>query len=248
MKAKHYYLFSDEITDKMSGTSLNEENWDYLRKADNKSVFSLEEDIENYERNCEGRDSYIETASIISEYLNTKEDFSGKIVSLGVGKGILEYHIKKILPNVYIECTDYTKDAIEKLKKVFIKADKCSVFDMLNGDYAGFCKESIIIMHRVSTEFNRKQWNAIFFKLFKAGIKNIIFIPTEIASLKIMVQEKKNYLKNRIKRRRQIFCGWLYSESEFISFFKGKGTKALYLIDKKVDNSDTAVYFLKIND
>lgn len=244
MVGKHYYNFGKDLTKKISGNSLNQGNWDVLRNDEVEGPFSIEKTVESYETNCKKSILYERVAKIIIEELASQKRIDKKVVSCGVGKGILEYHLKNLCPELYVECTDYTEDAIEKLKAVFVAMDSCYTFDMLNGDYSAFGADSTIIMFRVSTEFNRKQWNTIFKKMYDDGIKNVIYVPTDLDTPKSMRGELRNHIINIFRGRKDIFCGWLYTEDEFLGMFKGNGKSPLYSVEKKVNIENTAIYFL----
>jgi len=247
MKQKHYYTFDKSIQAKFSENELNRSNWDILRNSEDNGDFSIEKTVEAYEENCRKQSAYADAANIIIDMIKEKDLVPNGIVSVGVGKGILEWHIKQVCPNIRVECTDYTKEALEKLGAVLKNVDSIQEFDMINGDYTVFPSGSIILMFRVSTEFDRKQWDAVFAKMYGAGIENIIYVPTEVASLRHMLSEKKNHIKNVLRGRKDTFCGWLYSENEFINMFSGKGSKPMYDIVKAVSLNDTCVYMLKMD-
>ena len=244
MACKHYYYFGERIQSQMSGDSLNKENWDILRNDDAEGPFSIEKDVEQYEQNNRGAVFYENVAKIILSELQ-KRNSANKVISLGVGKGILEWHLKNLKPDLTVECTDYTEKAIEQIKRVFIKVDAAYTFDMLEGDYSQFDKDAFIIMFRVSTEFNAKQWTMIFNKMNDSGVKNIIFVPVELCTRKDMVREKYNHMKRIIKHRKDIFCGWLYTEKEIKAFFRGNREKPNYSVDTEIAIENTAVFFLK---
>ncbi len=247
MKQKHYYTFDKSIQEKLSNNGLNKSGWDILRNSEDNGDFSIEKTVEAYEENCRKQPGYAEAAKIIIDLIKENDLVSHGIVSVGVGKGILEWHLKQICPEVRVECTDYTKDALEKLGTVLKNVDGIYEFDMINGDYAAFQAGSVVLMYRVSTEFDRKQWDSVFAKMHEAGIENIIYVPTEVASLRHMMSEKKNHIKNVLRGRKDTFCGWLYSENEFKNMFSGKGSKPIYNIVKAVNLNDTCVYLLKKN-
>lgn len=123
MRTKHYYRFEENIQDKMQEDCLNQNNWDILRIDEKESPFSIEKDVESYERNCKNSISYENAASQIVSLINKYDSISNKnkVLSLGCGKGILEWHLKEMMPDWAIECTDYTEQAINQLKKVFVK-------------------------------------------------------------------------------------------------------------------------------
>ena len=242
MIQKHYYYFGKDLSKKMNGDCLNENNWDVLRSDEIEGPFSIEKSEEKYVYNCKKSESYRKIAQIVVKELEIERRLNRKVVSCGVGKGVLEWHIKNECPNIYIECTDYTKEAIENLKRVFTNLDDAYTFDMLNGDYSCFGREdSTIIMCRVSTEFNREQWNAIFEKMYMSGIKFIVYVPTGLDTKKTMRRERLKHVYHILRRRKEVFCGWLYSEDEFLNLFKNNRYEIGHVV--KLDN--TAIYFLK---
>ena len=216
MKIKHYYYFGNEVQKELNGAMLNENNWDVLRTQGDKA-FALENDIEQYEKNCEQSLEYKEAAKMIVSLL--KKNNISKVVSLGAGKGILEWHIKNQMPEVHMVCTDYASEGIEQLKRVFIKCDEIYRYDMVEGDYSVW-KDATILMYRISTEFTKEEWKNIFNRIYQCGIGRIIFVPTELLTFKIMVKEFGRHILNRICGRKDIMCGWMYSRKEFIEMFQ----------------------------
>lgn len=221
MKMKHYFAFDKSISDKFCDDTLNETNWDILRMNEHENAFSLEKDVESYEKNCKNSPKYKHAAEKICSILDSRKLCSQKIISLGVGKGILEWHLKKLRPELVIECTDYTVNAIEQLKKVFVDMDSAYPFDILEGNYAQLDTNAIFLMYRVSTEFSEHDWCQIFTKMQKAKIKHILFVSTGLDNLLDMAKEKLIYILNVLRRRKNIQCGWLYSEKEYIKMFTG---------------------------
>lgn len=159
------------------------------------------------------------------------------VVSLGAGKGIVEWHLKKLLPSLPMICTDYAESGVASLRHLFPACDKVMVFDMLKGDYSVFGKDAVLLMNRVSTEFTPTEWKQIFKSCRSSGVKYILFVPTEIASIRLKTMETLRHLARRVLRRRDTFCGWLYSRREFdmlissqyiIEGFKKIGHSAIY--------------------
>ena len=244
MIQKHYYYFGKSIQDKMDGNSLNEKNWEILRNNEADGSFYLEKTVEAYELNCMNAHSYEKMANIIVNEFDRQNYKTNKVISLGAGKGVLEWHIKRIKPELQVECTDYTTDAIESLKRVFINLDAGYTFDMIDGDYQKLDRNSIFIMFRVSTEFNRDQWLRIFKKMYEAQIEHIIFVPTGLDRKREMIKERLLHIRNMFLGHKDIFCGWLYSEDEFLKFFNGDEKKTLYNVKCKIPFDNTAIFFL----
>jgi hypothetical protein len=238
MIGKHYFYFGDRLSKKMDQNRLDQSNWEILRNDNVDGPFALEKSKEQYEENCRKSVSYRETAEVIAAKLKEKQ--CGKIVSCGVGKGILEWHLKELLPSCIVKCTDYTSEAIEKLKTVFEKCDEAMCFDMCNGDYSIFKDCDYLIMYRVSTEFDMPTWKKIFAEMKKAGIKRVIYVPTELATYRQIRNGTWQHIKNKIRKRKDTFCGWLYSVDEFDRMWDG-----MYTIDETTAYADTKIYFLE---
>lgn len=244
MRTKHYYVFDEQITDKFNGNSLNQTNWDVLRESVENEDFGIEESIERYETYNASREDIRRRAELVLDVLDGNGLSHKRIVSLGVGKAVLEWYIKRLRPEITVECTDYARKGVEKLKTVFHSADNIFVFDMMNGDYSDFA-DSVVMIYRISTEFDKKQWIDIFQKMFDSGITDIIFVPTELASVKYVLMQKKSHIANLVKRKKEIECGWIFSESEFYRMFKGNRNHSIYSITQRVLIDETALYLLK---
>lgn len=131
--------------------------------------FGFEKIKEEYIKNIKNKKDYRKKASIIARIL--KKSNVKTVISMGCGKGILEYYLKKLLPDITIVCTDYTKEAIKTLEK-YSNCDRFEVFDMLKGDYSQFGKDTCLIFHRVEPELDLKQWKNIFKEIYKnQGLK-----------------------------------------------------------------------------
>ena len=235
MKTKHYYHFENGFE------ILNDSNWDMLRTDETETPFSIEKTQEKYEENCNKEIIYKRHAEILNDIIETNLITDKRLFSMGCGKAVLEYHLKKIKPDSYLICSDYTKYAIERLKRVFLECNELLTFDMLNkDDYLKIMPEDIVIMYRVSTEFSVENWKLVFDNLFNRNIKNIVFIPTGILTLKELVQEKINYLCRAVKLKKNTFCGWLYDEKAFSSFWENK-----YIIRESRYVENNCFYYLE---
>ncbi len=250
MIAKHYYYFGERMTGKFNGDGreLNSVNWDALRIDDEKSPFAIEKTVEAYETNCMQASSYKVAAEIIVSTIKRNSWTGRKVISCGVGKGILEWHIKKLCPELHVGCTDYAEKSIDRLKAVFTAMDDGYTFDMINGDYSALGDDPIIIMFRVSTEFNREQWERVFRNMYSAGINTVFFVPTELATPAIIAKAHLSHIRNIIKGHKDTFCGWLYSENEFLKMFAGANGGSMYEVKEKTGVENTAVYLLNRRD
>ena len=117
MRCRHWYYFGERSSKVLKGKKLNKDNWNILRNAAMDKNFSIEETVEEYEKNCRLEESYRNVAEILCGEFDRKK--CDNIVSVGVGKGILEWHIKNMLPEIKVTCTDYTKRYSERQMPCF---------------------------------------------------------------------------------------------------------------------------------
>ena len=149
MPTKHYYVFNN--SEPMS--HLDKDAWDSLRVGTENPAFQFEATLEEYEANCTRRTDCREMAKAIRDAILSIGAGVSSVVSLGAGKGIVEWHLKKLLPSLPMICTDYAESGVASLRQLFSACDKVMVFDMLKGDYSVFGKDAVLLMNRVSTEF-----------------------------------------------------------------------------------------------
>ena len=239
MPTKHYFVF----TNSESMSHLNKEAWDSLRMGTGNPAFQFEATLEEYETNCTRRTDCHEVAKVIRDAVLSIGAEVSAVVSLGAGKGIVEWHLKKFLPSLPMICTDYAESGVASLRRLFRACDRVMVFDMLKGDYGVFGKDAVLLMNRVSTEFAPSEWMQIFKSCKSSGIKYILFIPTELASIWLKFMETLRHFARRILHRRDTFCGWLYSRRELESLMSTN-----FVINKRVRIGHNTAYQLMAKD
>ncbi len=245
MKIKHYYSFDESESGNMYFKELNASNWDLLRTNEKAGPFSIEREINAYEQNCDSSQAFKDAARIICRLLK-QYNIKNRLVSLGCGKGIVEWHIKRFMPELYIKCTDYTSEGLKLLEKVFISCNEFDVFDMMaDKDYESLRQDDTVLMFRVSTEFSLNQWKEIFDKIYRGGVKYIVFVPADILTLPILINEKRAFFSNWLRHRKNTFSGWLYSRKEYTKIFMGTGKKPRYKIMHSEKLGHTEVMLLQ---
>ncbi len=225
---------------KMESDTLGCKSWELLREEGDED-FSIEKSVEQYRENCGKAVGYGQSAKFISNLL--KKYKYNRVASLGIGKGVLEWHLKKNNPELYLIGTDYTESAIRSLQNVFTECDRLEVFDIKKDNFKKL-NTDCVIMYRVSTEFDYKEWCDIFTKMYEDGIKNIIFVPTELLNLKLFVFEKLRHIRNVLLGKKDTFCGYMYSESDFKKMFSGENRRLQYKIGEVIPIYRSAIYYL----
>lgn len=238
MPVKHYFYFDKSISRKMMGNRLNKSNWEVLRKNAVAGSFAFETTKQEYIANVKKELVYRQRAKMIARII--KKSNIKQIVSLGVGKGILEYYLKMYLPETHIICADYTEEGINKLRE-YTNCDECKVFDMLEGNYTQFSGNSCILAYRVSTEFSWKQWKNIMKKIYESGAEKMIFVPTEVLSFSELLQQWKKNIENYILGKQMMMCGWKYTKMEF-NYFLSNCRKDKKAIRRMIEVDNTIIY------
>ncbi len=239
MPTKHYYIFNGSTPI----TNLNRQTWDSLRIGKDNPAFQFETTVEEYESNCAKRQDCRAVAKVIRNLIRLIDQNVSSVVSLGSGKGVVEWHLKRLLPSLPLICTDYAEVGVESLRRLFQACDEVMIFDMLNCDYGMFDNDAVLLMNRVSTEFTPSEWRFIFQSCKAAGINHILFIPTELASIRLKALETLRHYLRRILKRRDTFCGWLYSKREIESLMS-----VSYTVEECAKMKNSAVYLLKRKD
>ncbi len=211
---KHYYCFNQ--TEKLVGKYLDVNNWDALRSGGDAS-FAIEASREDWENNCRRADQYRSLANRIVKIIPRDHR---RWVSFGIGKGILEWNIMDIDPAITVCGTDYAPESVKILQGYFSDRSEVFCFDMLcYDDYGTLDSYNTAIMCRISTEFDKGQWKKIFDAMYETSVKEIVFVPTEILTYKAAINEMFSHLCHLISGRKDVFCGYIYSQREFEELF-----------------------------
>ena len=148
----HYFDFgNDRIL--VGDSLLSAASWEALRRT--ATPFGIPQDRQEWKAliqrsDLKGRARRI--ASIANEIGATR------IASYGVGACGVEWHLKHEAPEIALTCTDYTPESVELLRHHFPEAQFIR-HDLLV-DPPLFA--DLHLFHRIDTEFDRRQWAAIF--------------------------------------------------------------------------------------
>ena len=194
MRGKHYHYFGlQHYEEGMLFNELDVKMWDKLRCENIKTPFSIERTKEDYETNCKNRIDYYDKAKIICDNIEAE-----RVVSLGVGTGILEWHMKNLKDDMELVCSDYTEGALKLLQNV-TNCSEFKVFDMYADDYRWMVQFDYVIMHRLDTEFSFDSWKKYFIRCTMQML-NVSFLSLHcIIQLSRLVQKKSGI--RRYKRK-----------------------------------------------
>ena len=206
MKIKHYSLFNHEL-DKI--------NWDVLR-----------EDIaEPHYFVPKAKSAYLERvqksglSGSIQQMINKIQELGcKKVFSLGCGIATTEYQIVSN-SNLRMIVSDNT-NSIKRLQ-TFDIFEECLFLDMLNDEYI-IDEDTIVLLHRIDTEFNDEDLVLLFEKLANYNAKYICFVPTNPKVLSILLNELKVLMLSILKSKKKTLCGLSRSKSSLVKLWKNK--------------------------
>lgn len=224
---KHYEEFGN-LDVSLKDNELNSpESWDVLRETH--THFSVANNREEWLKASEvlikkdGQDGGLKKRAKDIVNLIEKNKIQ-QIFSVGVGGGGLEYQIKKIIPQIKMICSEYSKSNINLLKNVFVECDKIIFFDVKKSDWristddVG-AEKLLCLLYRVDPHLTDLEWKIVFSKMSDSGIKNILFIPCSLLTMKSVINRFLRRLKWLIKGRKYSFSGYLRTRKRFISFW-----------------------------
>jgi hypothetical protein len=236
---KHRVCFENILQNNILKNLDSPEAWDILRNNNNYSSYTLPNSKKEWIKKCEDNKSARETARVILNLL--KETKLDSITSLGVGVAYVEYHIKSLNPNVNLLISDFTKETINKLKSFFPEVNDIFMFDMLKDDYSKIAgANSLLLLNRVDTELNNKQWQEVFYKINKSDIQKILVIPTTFLNLKIIISELLHLGYWKLKKKQITSAGYLRTKSVFKKFWA-----SYFYIEKEITHNNRT--FLLLN-
>jgi len=211
---RHYFDFGDHAS--AVGRSLcSVGSWDAIRLSDDASGFSIPPDREKWLAKANANAQLAQRAEALVLWL--KRLGIRRLASVGVGTACLEYHIKRLHPSLILTCTDYTPSAIGRLRAVFPECDNVRVFDMLSPEWP--TDSGLHLLNRVDTELDDAQWMRVFDCMAKSSVNQVLVVPSEFVTCRVILSEKVRYLLSLAKGRKPTFAGWLRTRDRFLSLW-----------------------------
>lgn len=191
--------------------------WDALRSAASAPTFTVPERREHWLAVCESNVSLASKAELILRFADAVR--ASTITSYGVGTACLEYEIHKARPDLSLKLSDYTPLTVARLREVFREADSIDVIDLLNDDLSS-SRDSLVLLHRIDTEFTGSQWHTIFERLADAGVQHILFAPAQLLTPKSAIKELLRRVVYRVVDRPLVSAGWIRTRGIFVDAWK----------------------------
>ena len=238
---KHYFDFQEQST--QIGKRLdNSLSWDILRvESGAGSEFFIPADRLSWEKKCLQNEKLKTHAEDIVRIIQHQK--FQRVNSFGVGDAFLEYWIKRKLPGIFLQCSDYTPKAIDRLKTIFTGADEIISFDMLKDPWSNDGFSCLYLFYRIDTAFDDQQWKDIFANLSKHQIKNILFVPGEFLTIQRFLRQKIKLLLYTMLLKKNTFAGYLRNKEQMETLFSEN-----YEIRKTARIGDITGYLLMLKE
>lgn len=221
---RHFYFFGPGFFSKNEKLD-TELNWQRLRSYH--PFFKLPENEAAWAAQCErgvdkdGQDGCLpQKAVVLAQVL--KDKVINDLISIGAGEACLEYHLRKIYPELKFILTEYTDDNVNVLKRVF-KGAEVFKLDALKIDWQQFAgkKNSVLFLFRIDASFTDEQLQQIFEKMHAAGVENVIYVPNLFLTFKFLLYEKARAFLNRLFGRELTFAGYFRTKKRSRQFWRG---------------------------
>jgi len=213
---KHYYPFS-AATGLQGGSLLSADAWDRVRLGETalgeNPAFGLPSERNEWLRLCRQNSSAAESAAAIAEIIR-REDYR-TVISVGVGRACVEFHLKSLLPAVRLVCTEYAPRVVERLRAMFTECDRIEHWDLLAADWTQVEPQTLVLLNRVDTELDDSQWAMVFGRLYLGGIRDVLVIATGFVTFKMVLMELALRIRSVLRREPLTFAGYARTERQF---------------------------------
>jgi hypothetical protein len=204
MKIRHYSLF-----DSLHSGNID---WDLLRDSATEQAYYIPFSREEYLGVIEKHNAKEHLVSGIIEFC--KKFHINKIVSIGSGRCVLEYYLKK-RSDFIVTVTD-TSASINRIAEFGI-FDAALQVNLLESQEMRFDDATLVLLGRIDTEFEDEGLKQLFSVLRQRGAGYLGFIPAELLTFRIFLAEIKILLTSIITGKKRIFCGYARTKDEFRS-------------------------------
>ena len=205
LKIKHHSLFQNLKAETIY--------WDQLRNDSEEEHYYIPCDKNEFVNVCnQNKNQFL--IDNLTEVLRNRN--INKLLSLGSGRSCLEYFLTQ--QNFKVSISDIF-GPINRLKSFNLFEN---VYEMNFFDSMEQIKESktAVLLGRIDTELNDQMLCELFKQLYSRKVKNVIFIPAQLLTIKSLLIEFYLRLKARFFKRKLVFCGYSRSFSLFESLWK----------------------------
>lgn len=225
---RHYYFFDQvfEVPSEGAPALASSEIWDKLRiqhrhfyQADERETW-----LRSFSEPKDGQESSLKVrATEIAKLLRSRKITN--VHSVGVGCAGLEYHLKHEMPSLHLTASEFAPVNVERLRKVFHECDQIVLFDIGTADWASLQSHDstnrLVLMNRVDPCFANSQWKAVFKRMADSGLRQILFIPDTVLTLRYIGMLRSRRREAKLTARPLTFTGFVRTDRVFRSLWCG---------------------------
>lgn len=206
---------------------MTSEGWDEVRSKE--GHFLIPETRAQWQRMCETpimHDSAVgdlpaRAYSILDQI--QKHQLGEQLYSIGVGLAALEYHIKRLNPQLELFCSDYGPVSVNRLGKVFYECDGIHRFDVVSEHfrsvYPNAKPKPLLLIHRVDPQLSDDQWVKAFRQLRESAVGHILLVPYQVLTLRHLFEVKRREYWCRVMRTYLAFCGYVRTRRRWLQLW-----------------------------
>lgn len=215
MTLPHWYGFDSSVG--LIGHRLQSPtNWDRVRQADVEGSFGFGASRQEWIDRANAQPQLRQRAHALSSLIRRWD--VRRLVSVGVGTGMLEYLLAKASPELQIRCGDYAADSVAILRDRFIECETVEVMDLKRPNWVADPDE-VILLNRVDTELSDAEWRTVFRDIWDHGAQRVIWIPCGLLTPAIAFREVTAVVLALLRRRRLAQAGFLRTEARILDLF-----------------------------
>lgn len=218
--AKQYWTFH-EFTEELKDKELcSAESWDLIRAKHPHFIIPATRDawLGSLSDLKDGQDASLQARAREIADLARRRNIT-RIHSVGVGSAGLEYFIKKCEPSLRMTVSDYNPAGVERLQQVFTECDCITRFDMMQPDWrsmgGGGASDALVLMFRLEPHFTNWQWRSIFKNMAQSCVRNVLFIPHNIMTVRSYYQLIIRILRARLSGHALAFTGYIRNDKMY---------------------------------
>jgi hypothetical protein len=211
----HWYGFAAGFQTSNAAV-LTGDDWDRLREVD--SAFGFGRSREEWVAKARSSSELTERAKAIAILLdgwNTR-----RLVSPGVGTGLMEFLLKSERPGLVMRCGDWSPESLRLLRERFTECDSIEEIDLRGHGWARDPDE-VVLLNRVDMELSDREWRSVFTGLARAQVERVVLVPCGLLTGSMAVAELRGLVVSLGRRRSIARSGYLRTPARMLDLFDG---------------------------
>jgi hypothetical protein len=190
--------------------------WDALRTAEPSGSFGFGRTREDWEHQAlDAVELNTRTVALLGMLRKWRCE---RLVSVGVGTGMLEYLLKRKAPDIRLRCGDYAPTTVALLQERFLDCDAIELMDLTNPGWATNPTE-VILLHRVDMELRDDEWKAVFAELRARHCEHVVLVPCGLLTPRAAMREARTAVAALLRRQALRPAGFLRTHARMRELF-----------------------------